>query len=253
MPPPTRNPEWRAIAAFSIALATGVTPRPSTAQNDQPSEQAQPASQPAPEDKSVTYHPPLRGAPGGRVGGASRGSTKLPVPLPTIELVAPDDQAGRTADPSPTLYFFASGPVTYPTQLTISAALRPAPVLEATIPSPRAEGLYAARLADYRVRLEPGVAYTWSVSIVVDPKAWSRNVVASASMVYVATPVATGTQAVRAATTLQRAALFAQDGFWYDAVAAAADARTVDHHAALDGLMEQVGLKEPAAFDRAHQ
>ena len=201
----------------------------------------------------MTYHPPLRGAPGGRVGGASRGSTQLPVALPTIDLVAPDDQAGLTANPSPTLYFFVSGPVPFPTQLTISAALRPAPVLEVTIPSPRAAGLYAARLADFHVRLEPGVVYTWSVSIVADPKAWSRNVVASATLTYAATQPAVDAQAARAASPLQRAALFAQNGVWYDAVTAAAEAQNLDRHAALDGLMEQVGLKEPAAFDRAHQ
>jgi len=37
--------------------------------------------------------------------------------------------------------------------------------------------------------------------------------------------------------------LFADAGLWYDAVAAAAD---LDQHAALDALMNEVGLVEPA-------
>jgi hypothetical protein len=44
--------------------------------------------------------------------------------------------------------------------------------------------------------------------------------------------------------------VFAQAGFWYDAVAAAADMEAFDGHAALDALMSEVGLVEPARYDR---
>jgi hypothetical protein len=44
--------------------------------------------------------------------------------------------------------------------------------------------------------------------------------------------------------------LFAQAGFWYDAVAAAVDMEASDRHAALDALMDEVGLVEPARYDR---
>src|SRR5215831_3379361 len=52
-----------------------------------------------------TYKPPPRGAPGGRVGGASRGTIKATIPLPTIELLAPDGHTGLTTSATPTLYF----------------------------------------------------------------------------------------------------------------------------------------------------
>jgi hypothetical protein len=195
-----------------------------------------------------TYSPPLRGAPGGRVGGASRGAIKPPAPLPTIDQLAPADHAGETISAAPTLYYFVSRPVSWPMQLTISAPLQPAPILEVTIPSARAAGIYQLRLADYRTRLDPGIAYTWSVSIILDPQAWSRNIVASAAILRV--PPDPATESAASAAGLQRAATFASAGLWYDAVAAAFDNRGPDRHAALDRLMEQVGLTEAAQVDR---
>src|SRR5262249_37195953 len=128
------------------------------------------------------YVPPSRGAPGGRLVGAASRGTSFPNPLPVIYPIAPDGHAGQTTSSSPTLYFFVSQPVTWPTQFTISAATRPNPIVEVDIPSPRAAGIYSVRTADYRIRLEPGVVYTWSVSAQLDPKSRSRDIVATASL-----------------------------------------------------------------------
>jgi len=233
---------------LGILLTLALAPVLALAQSTPPSEPA-----PAPDQDAVPdYKPPLRGAPGGRVGGASRGAVRLATPLPTIELLAPNDEAGQTTSATPTLYFFVSQAVAWPTQFTISAPLQPAPVLEVTIPSPRAAGIYALRLADYRARLEPGIVYTWSVSIIVDPKSWARNVVASAALLRVPEDAATAS-ATRDRTPPRRAAAYAAAGLWYDAVAAAAEARNLDRHAALDALMQQVGLTKAADYDRDHQ
>ena len=117
------------------------------------------------------------------------------------------------------------------------------------IPAPKEAGIYALRTADYNIRLEPGVVYTWSVSVILDPKAWSRNIVASAPLLRVAPDPGLETQ-LASSTTSPRAALFAQAGLWYDAVAAAAEMEAFDRHAALDALMNEVGLVEPARYDR---
>jgi hypothetical protein len=201
-----------------------------------------PASTPA-------YKPPPRGAPGGRVGGASRGTIKVTAPLPTIDLLAPDEHTGLTTSASPTLYFFVSQPVSWQTQFTVSTASQPRPLLEVNIPAPGRPGLYSIRMADYPVRLDPGIVYTWSVSVILNPKARSRDIVASASVMRSAAEP-TIEAALRAAPSDRRAAIFAQAGLWYDAVAAAAEAASFDRHAALDALMSEVGLLEPARHDR---
>jgi hypothetical protein len=87
------------------------------------------------------------------------------------------------------------------------------------------------------------------VSIILNPKARSRDIVASASLLRTtAEPAIEATR--RAALPDRRAALLAQAGLWYDAVAAAAEAAALDRHAILDELMREVGLAEPARYDR---
>jgi Domain of Unknown Function (DUF928) len=225
-------------------VATWLVPAPSAAQ-DRPSAPANAEEALANPD----YKPPPRGAPGGRVGGASRGTVKATMPLPTIELIAPDGHAGLTTIATPALYFYVSQPISWSTRFTISAPSRPDPVIEVNIPAPRQAGVYAIRTADYHVQLQPGVPYTWSVSVILNPKAPSRDIVASASLLR-ATPDPVLESALRGAPANRRATLFAQAGFWYDAVAAAADMEAFDRHAALDALMNEVGLIEPAKYDR---
>jgi len=225
------------IAAAALAAATAL-PIGVSAQTPRGETAAPPPGEPA-------YRPPLRGAPGGRVGGASRGLFRAAAPLPTIEVLAPSDHAGLSANPTPSLFFFVSGPVRWPILFTISAAGRPAPVLEARIPAPAAAGIYRVDVADYGVRLEPGTVYTWSVSAILDPRIRARDIVASASLMLSA-PDPAGT----VASPTRRAALYAGAGRWYDAVAAAVAAAPVDRHAALDALLRQVGLAGLAAYDR---
>ncbi len=147
----------------------------------------------------------------------------------------------------PSLYFFASGPVFWPTRFTISAPGRPNPVLEVPIAAPVAAGIYRVDVADYRVRLEPDVVYTWSVSAILDPATHARDIVASATIML---SFRNWANAAVAAPPVRRAALWAQDGLWYDAVAAAVAAEHLDRHEGLDALLREVGLAEPAAFDR---
>jgi hypothetical protein len=234
----------RGLAAAAIAAIWLVSPPTALAQSDAP-----PAAQDETPPGEPAYKPPPRGAPGGRVGGASRGTIKATVPLPTIDLLAPDEHTGLTTSATPILYFFVSQPIAWPTQFTISTATQSRPILEVNISAPRAAGVYPIRTADYPVRLEPGVLYTWSVSVILNPKARSRDIVASASLLRT-TAEPTIAAALRAAPPDRRAALFAQAGLWYDAVAAAAEMAGLDRHAALDALMIEVGLVEPARYDR---
>jgi hypothetical protein len=228
-------------AALALLLATPPA-RAADAPGDQPAPPAAP-------DSGTSYKPPLRGAPGGRVGGASRGADKLAATLPSIELIAPLDHTGETASAAPTLYFYVSQPVALPTQLTISAPLRPTPIIEATFVSPPARGIYPLRLSDYRVQLDPGVVYTWSVSAIVDTRHWSHNVVASATILRV--PPSASADAATNAHGANSAGTLAGAGLWYDAVAAAVESQNLDRHAALDRLLTEVGLTGPADADRA--
>jgi Domain of Unknown Function (DUF928) len=183
------------------------------------------------------------------LGPLSADLVEAAVPLPTIELLAPEEHAGLTANATPTVCLFVSQAVTWPIHFTISAPAQANPLVEVNLPAPRRAGISAIRTADYRVRLEPGVIYTWSVSVILDPKARSHDIVASASLLRTAADPSME-NALRGATGNQRTVLLAQAGLWYDAVAAAADFQAFDRHPALDALMKEVGLVEPATYDR---
>src|SRR5215469_16897173 len=114
----TRRYLFLVLAAAVLMAGAGVpivaaaqVPQETVSQEDEPS-----------------YRPPMRGTPGRRVGGATRGTFKVAAPLPMIELLAPADHSGLSAMPAPLLYFFTSGAVAWPTRLTLSAPGRPAPV-----------------------------------------------------------------------------------------------------------------------------
>ena len=81
-------------------------------------------------------------------------------------------------------------------------------MLEVDVPAPREAGIHSLRTADFNVRLEPGILYTWSVSVILDPKAHSRDIVASASLLRTA-PDPALEAALRAAPFNGRAALLA--------------------------------------------
>jgi hypothetical protein len=253
---------FRFIIAAAVLAAATALPIGAAAQTPRDETAAPPSVEPA-------YRPPLRGAPGGLVGGASRGLGggasrdlgdgasrdlaggasrslfRAPSRPPTIKLLAPSDHAGLSANPTPSLFFFVSGPVGLPLRFTISADGRPAPVLEARIRGPAAAGIYRLDVADYGVRLEPGTVYTWSVSAIRDPRIRARDIIASASLMLSAPDPAGAV-----ASPTRRAALYAGAGLWYDAVAAAVAAAPVDRHAALDALLGQVGLAGLAAYVR---
>lgn len=228
----------RVLSRLFGAMLMLAAPTPALAQTS-----PQPTAAPQAEQMPA-YRPPPRGAPGGRVGGASRGTYKTAAPLPLIELLAPEDHTGLSASPAPTLYYFVSGPVYWPTRFTISAPMQPVPVIDAKITPPSVAGIYALNVSDYQVRLRPGIIYTWSVSAIIDPNTRSRDLVATASLL-LGSPGPAVENAVRTASPAQRADLYAQAGFWYDAVAAAAETAPYDRDAALDALMSEVGLIRP--------
>jgi hypothetical protein len=94
------------------------------------------------------------------------------------------------------------------------------------------------------------VTYRWSVAIVFDPVQRSRDVIATGLIQYVRpspAPVRTDDEA--------SAQLNARNGYWYDALADLS--RDIDRwpnrRALRADLLEQVGLTQPAAFDRTAQ
>ena len=202
--------------------------------------------------EAVTYKPPLRGAPLTRVGGGTRSAGSALA----VNVLAPSD-TGLTTQEKPTIYWFASQPVDKPVELTITSteSLKDAatPVLEITLQPPLAKGIHAFRLADHGVALKPGVEYQWFVAVVRNPAQRSNDVLAGGTIKRV-----TDSQVpaqLKQASPAQMPALYAEAGIWYDAIdqlskQISADQSNRQLRERRAALLEQVGLREAAAFDR---
>jgi len=219
-----------------------------------PAAHAQQADAPKPQAAPVVYKAPLRGAPLTRVGGGTRtAGTAL-----TLNVLAPGD-TGYTTQEKPTIYWFVSEQVNSPMEVAITsnASLQEAatPTFEITLQPPIAKGVHALRLADHGITLKPGVEYQWFVAVVRNPAQRSNDTITGGTIKRVADSDAVERQLKQTAPA-QWPAIYAEAGIWYDAIdqlsrGIAADRgnrQLLEQRAA---LLEQVGLREAAAFDRS--
>ena len=243
--------------AAMIMASTGLAQEPKPTEPPQPSQgqkgaPAAPREEPAPAPQAQgstapalpTYRPPLRGAPGGRVGGGTRGTGRE---VFLLSVLAPD-HTGLTVHEQPTLYWFISRPTTLPVELTVVDPQGSQPVLEVRIPSPVQAGIHHLRLADHGVRLAPGVAYRWYVAVAPDPDRRSRDILAGGAIERVEFPDELRRELAQAETGAVPF-LYAQAGIWYDALAAISELveaapNEPRFRQQRTALMAQVGLAE---------
>lgn len=193
------------------------------------------------------YKPPVRGAPGGRVGGGTRGGDQTF----TLSVLAPNHTA-LTGKEQPNLYWYVSRPISTSIVFTLSND-GTAPIIEKTLAPPFEVGIHRIRLADFGVRLAAGKQYRWFVSLVSDSKRRSRDVLAGATIERATTPDAEAMSSVQDGRAGETHYL-AETGYWYDAIAVLSN--EIDHNPSEPSLrtqraslLQQVGLTEIANFD----
>jgi len=203
---------WLAVLAVAIPTFSGAQEKKDAQQA--PRGESQPKA-PTTTVAVPTYKPPLRGAPGGRVGGGTRGSGRE---VFVLTVLAPDHSA-LTVSEQPFLYWFISSATSLPIEVTVMDLRTTLPVLEARLAAPITAGVHRIRLADHGVRLEPGVPYRWFVTIVPDSNRRSKDILAGGAIERVEPPeglAAKLAQARKEATP----SLYAEAGVWYEALAA---------------------------------
>lgn len=201
--------------------------------------------------KRVIYVPPKRGAPTRRVGGATRGTEEEEI---LVAVLAPES-TGLTSRESPTLYWYVSRVPSRQVEFGLIRDDRIEPVAEVTLAQPSAGGVAAVSLANLGVILEPGVTYEWSIALVKDPLNRSTDIVTSGTLIRVVPNEALGSR-LRGADAKDKLTIYGEAGYWYDAIelaseaiVGAVEADTWRSHRA--SLLEQVGLKEIASYDRS--
>lgn len=198
------------------------------------------------------YKPPLRGAPASRVGGGSRGVDSGGAPR--IAVLAPD-HTGLTTQTQPDLYWYLSKPVATKLEITVINDQAIQPLVEKKLDTPTRAGIQRLRLKDLGVQLKPGIEYRWFVGMVTDPQQRSNDVIASGTIMRNEAPPAL-TQKLAQADKRNVPFIYAEEGYWYDAIATISDLIAANPgDAALRqqraALLEQAGLDEAARFEQA--
>lgn len=202
--------------------------------------------------KEALYQPPQRGAPGGRVGGGTRGPM---TDLPLLLALAPD-HIGLTSEVQPRLVWYLSKPTVYPLEFTLIDESGVTPIIEKRLSSPTESGIHIIQLADYDLKLEKGKTYQWFVSLVSDPEHRSADIIGG-GMIEVGDVPASLTEELRNANPVEATRLWGQAGFWYDAIGVIStniqsDPSDAEMHNVRASLLEEVDLDTPAQVDRRH-
>jgi hypothetical protein len=165
------------------------------------------AGQPAP-----VYRPPHRMAPlhGLRVGGGTRAFVGT---APAIITLVPDHR-GLTSSSHPTLYWYTADAVTVPVEFTLVLEQTGDMITEFRLPLSIGAGIHAIPLREYGIELKEGVAYVWSVALVLDSNRRSKDILAVGSIERTKPQdfSSTGLPAVESVKH------FAHAGLWYDAL-----------------------------------
>jgi len=201
---------WVSIAGLILSMPLSVS-----AADVQPKSAEEKIKKPEAVASVPVYQPPKRGAPGGRVGGGTRGIQRE---VFVLSVLAPD-HSGFTTNEQPSLYWFISNSTSLPVELTVMDPQGVQPMLEARLPSPVKAGVHGFRLADYNIRLSPGAAYRWFVAVVPNSDRRSKDILAGGAVERVDIPEALKAKLTKAKKS-ELASLYAEAGLWYDAIAA---------------------------------
>lgn len=164
--------------------------------------------------RTISYKPPMvLGRPNQRIGGGSRGGENAP----SIVVLAPE-HTGQTIEAQPTLYWSMSHVGDKPVHFTLiyadpkKAMDHPNPLLKVTVPSK--EGLQKLDLSEQNVSLETDVIYKWSITVSLDEKQHSKDVMASGTIQRVKDGVS---EKLVTTDKSDYPFIYAEAGLWYDA------------------------------------
>jgi hypothetical protein len=237
------------LVLFPLALLSAEKETPTAPEKER--QQQEKASAEAQKRRAMpvipVYKPPQVGAPGGRVGGGTRGVGDESI---VIAALAPN-HVGLSIQEQPTLYWYLSRNAKYPLEFAISEESSVNPLMVKRIAMPERGGIYAIRLKEHDLHLQTGVTYRWFVAVVPDPERRSKDILAGGMIKRVAASPelrAKLSQADRNGTLF----LYADEGIWYDLLMATSEAieeKPGDENiqAYRSALLQQVGLSDVIA------
>ncbi len=198
------------------------------------------------------YKAPLRGAPAGRLSGGTRGAD---VKMPIFAFLAPR-HTGLTLSEQPTLYWYSSEAAKCPVDLTLLMGKEMKSILQVRIADETRAGFHPIHLADHGIRLQTGVAYQCFISMVIDPKHPSQDIISGGAIERIACPK-NFKKTLKETDSKRIPHVYAAEGLWFDALNALCSRIDAAPHDPLlykqrISLLRQGDLTETADYETEH-
>jgi hypothetical protein len=204
----------------------------------------------------LSYAPPFLGSPSNNsrlIGMALRGSGVSDL---LLSVLAPA-HTGLSSTVQPDIYWYTSKPISKPFQfiefvLNSDRAIKP--VVRTHLKPVTQGGIQKLSLSDYNIKLDPDIEYTWVISLVPDATSRAHDFVTSGKIKHVK-PNQELRDKIRISSTQLSPYIFAQAGYWYDALAATihqteTQTNEVSAKENLVSLLEQVELNQIAKMTK---
>jgi len=169
------------------------------------------------------YKPPKSSKPSGRSGGLlTRGlcdeATKGDHAEGVLTALAPLGHVGQTTATHPTFAWYVPDDKSYVIEFTLSSYAsngKPIPFYQSQLQSKK--GIMQYSLPKDKTGLKVGQMYLWQVALLCNPSSPDKDQVLRTDVEFVATPATLQASLAKTADHPQRANLYAEAGFWYDA------------------------------------
>jgi len=175
------------------------------------------------------YKPPRSSRPSGSTSGTlvrTDGSSCDKGVKGTPTALAPLGHIGQTAATHPTFTWYIPDNQSYPIEFTLYRyASNGKPVLLYKSQLPSQKGIMQHPLPKAETGLNVGETYLWQVALLCNPSSPDKDQVLRTEVEVVAAPAPLQASLAKTSDRLQRANLYAEAGFWYDALA---EARATD-------------------------
>lgn len=240
--------QWMALAiivasqsmAGAQARQASTPAKPGSTATPADAKAAQPAAAAAGQPPKIRFKPPAGiGSASNAVAGGTRGATRE-----LVIFVAAPSQVGLTASAQPDLYWYVSRPLTLAPEFMLVEVGGTQALVERKLTLPTTAGFQRIALKDLGVELQEGREYMWQISLGSNARGGSGGLIDASGRVRRQALPAELAGKVAAEDTLAAAAVYAESGYWYDAVMRLRDkaGRTGGFSEPEIGLFESAGL-----------
>jgi hypothetical protein len=136
--------------------------------------------------------------------------------LPFFSLLVPEHR-GKTTQAQPILYWYIEHPTSVSAEFVLHDGKNPEPLIEKKLDLSKAQGIQQINVSDFNKRLEPDREYEWSIALIPDPDHRSNDLV-EITGIKRESPSENLEGSLEKADEIESAALYAGQGFWYDAL-----------------------------------